>query len=130
MSEISDAKLLVIDDDPMNREILFRHLKNLGYSDITLTDGGKSGLEIVASNSIDLILLDMMMPVMNGLETLTHLKDNYQSRVIPVIIISALDEKEMMLACIQIGVWKKLKQKMDERHIKRCPNIGHEKSKH
>ncbi|MCL1493846.1 MAG: response regulator [Pseudanabaena sp. Salubria-1] len=75
MSEISDAKLLVIDDDPMNREILFRHLKNLGYSDITLTDGGKSGLEIVASNSIDLILLDMMMPVMNGLETLTHLKD-------------------------------------------------------
>jgi two-component system chemotaxis family response regulator WspR len=103
MSEISDAKLLVIDDDPMNREILFRHLKNLGYSDITLTDGGKSGLEIVASNSIDLILLDMMMPVMNGLETLTHLKDNYQSRVIPVIIISALDEKEMMLACIQKG---------------------------
>jgi two-component system, chemotaxis family, response regulator WspR len=40
---------------------------------------------------------------MNGLETLTHLKANYQSRVIPVIIISALDEKEMMLACIQKG---------------------------
>jgi two-component system, chemotaxis family, response regulator WspR len=103
MSEINETKLLVIDDDPMNREILYRHLKNLGYSDITLTDGGQKGLEIVASNSIDLILLDMMMPVMNGLETLTHLKANYQSRVIPVIIISALDEKEMMLACIQKG---------------------------
>ncbi len=103
MSEINEAKLLVIDDDPMNREILYRHLKNLGYSDINLTDGGKSGLEIVGSTSIDLILLDMMMPVMNGLETLTHLKNNHQSRMIPVIIISALDEKEMMLACIQKG---------------------------
>jgi two-component system chemotaxis family response regulator WspR len=105
MSEINvnEAKLLIVDDDPMNREILYRHLKNLGYINITLTDGGKRCLEIVASNPIDLILLDMMMPVMNGLETLTHLKENYQWRVIPVIIISALDEKEMMLACIQKG---------------------------
>lgn len=103
MPEISESSLLIVDDDQMNRELLCRHLKNLGYSNITLADSGKRGLEIVDSQAIDLILLDMMMPVMNGLEMLDHLKSHQAWRVIPVIIISALDEKEMMLSCIQKG---------------------------
>ncbi|BBC25267.1 diguanylate cyclase [Pseudanabaena sp. ABRG5-3] len=103
MPEISESSLLIVDDDQMNRELLYRHLKNLGYDNITLADSGKRGLEIVDSQAIDLILLDMMMPVMNGLEMLDHLKSHQEWRVIPVIIISALDEKEMMLSCIQKG---------------------------
>lgn len=103
MPEISNSHILIVDDDQMNRELLYRHLKNLGYNNITLADSGKRGLEITASQSIDLILLDMMMPVMNGSEMLDHLKSHQEWRVIPVIIISALDEKEMMLSCIQKG---------------------------
>jgi diguanylate cyclase (GGDEF)-like protein len=103
MPEPNESNILIVDDDQMNREILCRHLKNLGYANITLAESGQIGLDIVASQPIDLILLDMMMPVMNGLEMLNHLKENYQWRIIPVIIISALDEKEMMLACIQKG---------------------------
>ncbi|WP_347272334.1 diguanylate cyclase [Pseudanabaena sp. FACHB-1998] len=101
--EISEAQILIVDDDRMNREILFRHLINLGYTNISLADSGKTGLEIVDAQPIDLILLDMMMPVMNGLEMLVRLKSNQKSRVIPTIIISALDEKEMMLSSIQNG---------------------------
>ena len=103
MPEINQSNLLIVDDDPMNRDILFRHLKNLGYQNIILADSGEKGLEIVALQQIDLILLDMMMPVMNGLEMLMHLKACEDWRVIPVIIVSALDEKEMMLSCIQYG---------------------------
>ena len=103
MPEPNEANLLIVDDDPMNREILYRHLRNLGYKNITMADSGKTGLEIVASQQVDLILLDMMMPVMTGLEMLDRLKANSEWRVIPVLIISALDEKEMMLACIKKG---------------------------
>jgi diguanylate cyclase (GGDEF)-like protein len=103
MPKTNESNLLIVDDDPMNREILHRHLKNLGYHNITSADSGKSGLEVVASQPIDLIMLDMMMPVMNGLEMLDHLKSHSEWRVIPVIIISALDEKDKMLACIQKG---------------------------
>jgi two-component system, chemotaxis family, response regulator WspR len=103
MPEINESNLLIVDDDPMNRDILSRHLKNLGYSNINFADSGEKGLEIVALQQIDLILLDMMMPVMNGLEMLQRLKANEDWRVIPVIIVSALDEKEMMLSCIQNG---------------------------
>jgi diguanylate cyclase (GGDEF)-like protein len=103
MLATNEPSLLIVDDDQMNREILYRHLKNLGYRNIILADGGKRGLEIVASQSIDLIMLDMMMPVINGLEVLEILKSHLEWRVIPVIIISALDEKEMMLSCIQKG---------------------------
>lgn len=103
MTEISESQILIVDDDRMNREILFRHLINLGYTNISLADSGKKGLEIVDSQTVDLILLDMMMPVMNGLEMLVRLKASQKSRVIPTIIISALDEKEMMLTCIEKG---------------------------
>ncbi len=103
MPETNESNLLIVDDDKMNREIMYRHLKNLGYLNINLAESGKRALEIVATQPIDLILLDMMMPVMNGLEVLTHLKESQEWRLIPVIIISALDEKEMMLTCIEKG---------------------------
>ncbi len=103
MRETNDSSLLIVDDDPMNREILYRHLRNLGYTNIISADSGKSCLEAVASQPVDLILLDMMMPIMNGLETLENLKVHKEWRIIPVIIISALDEKAMMLSCIQKG---------------------------
>lgn len=103
MPEISKSNILIVDDEPMNRELLYRHLKNLGYTSIILADSGKKALEIVASQSIDLLLLDMMMPVMNGLEVLENLKNHQEWRVIPVIIVSALDEKDMILSCIQKG---------------------------
>lgn len=103
MRETNGSSLLIVDDDPMNREILYRHLRNLGYTNIISADSGKSCLEAVASQTVDLILLDMMMPIMNGLETLESLKLHKEWRIIPVIVISALDEKAMMLSCIQKG---------------------------
>ncbi|MFM7886979.1 MAG: diguanylate cyclase [Pseudanabaena sp.] len=103
MTGINESSLLIVDDDQMSRELLYLHLKHLGYTNIILADSGKRGLEIVASQSIDLILLDMMMPLMNGLEMLDYLKSHPEWQFIPVIIISALDEKEMMLTCIQKG---------------------------
>ncbi|OIP75832.1 MAG: diguanylate cyclase response regulator [Oscillatoriales cyanobacterium CG2_30_44_21] len=103
MPEIADSHLLIVDDEPMNREVLLRHLRNSGYLNTTAVDSGQSCLDIVKSQPIDLILLDMMMPMMNGLEVLQHLKAHPEWRVIPVIVISALTEKEMMLSCIQVG---------------------------
>jgi len=103
MPEITDSHLLIVDDEPMNREILRRHLRSSGYLNTTIVDSGQSCLDVVKCQPIDLILLDMMMPAMNGLEVLQQLKSHPEWRVIPVIVISALNEKEMMLSCIQGG---------------------------
>ncbi len=103
MTEPNQSNLLIVDDDKMNREILHRHLRNLGYTNIALAESARKGLEIISSQNIDLLLLDMMMPVMNGLEMLDYLKADQEWRTIPIIIISALDEKEMMLSCIKKG---------------------------
>ncbi|NUN63910.1 diguanylate cyclase [Pseudanabaena biceps] len=103
MTEINESKLLIVDDEPLNRELLRRHLSNSGYVNIEAVESGHQALEMLNSQSIDLVLLDMMMPSMNGLQVMEKLKSHAEWRVIPVIIISALNEKEMMLTCIQKG---------------------------
>ena len=103
MTEPNQSSLLIVDDDKINREILYRHLRILGYTNIALAESAKKGLEIINSQAIDLILLDMIMPVMNGLEMLDYLKADQKWRTIPIIIISGLNEKEMMFSCIEKG---------------------------
>ncbi len=96
------GRLLVVDDNESNRDMLSRRLKHEGY-DVCMAESGRQALELVKTQPVDLVLLDVMMPEMNGYEVLQHLKAHSTWRDIPVIMISALDEIESVVRCIERG---------------------------
>ncbi|MGK7876539.1 MAG: SpoIIE family protein phosphatase [Xenococcaceae cyanobacterium] len=94
--------ILVIDDNEANRELLSRRLEQEGYK-VAKAVNGRQALQMIATEDYDLILLDIMMPEMNGYEMLKYLKAHEKWRHIPVIMISALDELDSVVKCIEMG---------------------------
>src|SRR6266851_9228040 len=88
---LAGGSLLVVDDHRMNRILLARYLSKLGYQ-ATLLENGRQALELLQSESFDLILLDVEMPDMDGYQVLEQLKANPRLRDLPVIMLSAMDE--------------------------------------
>ena len=94
MMSDSEAALLVVDDIEDNRFALSRRLARQGYLNVTTAADGQQALELLNSRPFDLVLLDIMMPNVNGYEVLAAMKANERLRHIPVIMISAVDEIE------------------------------------
>ena len=94
--------MLVVDDNEANRDLLARRVKRQGHT-VTLAEDGARALELMQKEPFDLVLLDIMMPVMNGYQVLEHLKADPILRHIPVIVISALDDMESVVKCIELG---------------------------
>jgi len=97
------AAILVVDDNEDNRYTLTRRLRRQGFDDLTEAASGREALEQIAGRPFDLVLLDVMMPEMNGYEVLEHLKRDDGLRHIPVIMISALSELDSVVRCIELG---------------------------
>ena len=72
----NESEILVVDDIEDNRYTLERRLKRDGYENITLVDGGAAALELISERQFDLILLDLMMPEISGLDVLKNLKSD------------------------------------------------------
>lgn len=85
--------ILVVDDDAINRKLLTAVLKNKGYN-IIEANNGVEALSAIESNNIDLILLDVLMPVMNGIEFLQNIKAKPQYMNIPIIVLTTDDTKK------------------------------------
>ena len=98
-----DYALLVVDDNEDNRYTLTRRLKREGYTNIAVAENGRQALEMVKAQPFDLMLLDIMMPEVNGYEVLERMKADAQMRHLPVIMISAVDELESVIRCIELG---------------------------
>ncbi|XGV97509.1 MAG: response regulator [Leptolyngbya sp. BL-A-14] len=94
--------ILVVDDNPTNCDLLARQLKRHAYT-VTTANSGSQALRLLKAIPYDLILLDVIMPGMNGLELLQQLKRHDTWRHIPVIMISALDEIDGAVKCIELG---------------------------
>ncbi|MDP9054029.1 MAG: response regulator [Acidobacteriota bacterium] len=101
-SQGTGGRLLVVDDSADNRDILRRHLEKQGYGVTTAADGGQC-LELLRSGEFDLVLLDVLMPGMDGFEVLQRMKADAALRATPVVMISALDESNSVVRCIQMG---------------------------
>ena len=102
MSFESAGSVLVVDDNEMNRDMLVRRLKPLGYQVSTARDGAEA-MDILMQTAFDLVLLDIMMPVKDGFEVLQEIKAHSELRMIPVIMITALDDTSSAARCIQLG---------------------------
>lgn len=99
---VPGGHLLVIDDNEGNRDMLSRRLRHQGYR-VSVAVNGRQGLDFLAAHSVDLILLDVLMPEMDGYDALKELKSSKQWRDIPVIMVSALGEIESVVRCIEQG---------------------------
>lgn len=96
------ATLLIIDDNDMNRDLLARRLKQ-AYYEVIDVDNGKEALELAKEKNIDLILLDILMPNMDGYEVLENLKGDPETRLIPVIMLTAVHEMDSVVRCFELG---------------------------
>ena len=99
---MTNFKILIVDDEPFNVDYLEQELDDLGYKTVSACNG-QEALEKVQAESPDLILLDIMMPVMDGFEVLSHLKANPVTRDLPVIVISANTDLKSVVKGIQMG---------------------------
>ncbi len=96
------GRVLAVDDNAFNRHLLERWLTRQGHA-VTLAGDGADALQKLAEVDFDLILLDIVMPVMNGLEALAKIKHDERLRHIPIIMISALNELDGVARCIELG---------------------------
>ena len=102
MPNIAQAAILVVDDSTTNRDMLARRLERHGHL-VAKAGSGCEALEAMRAQAFDLVLLDLMMPEMDGFAVLQHLKNDEALRPIPVIMISALDELDSVARCIEMG---------------------------
>ncbi len=100
---MNDAVVLVVDDDRSIRMILISYLKKQGVTQTLEAENGALALELLRSNWVDLVLLDIMMPEMDGDQVLSVMKSDRQLRHIPVIMITALDDMKITARCIERG---------------------------
>ena len=104
--------ILVVDDNPANRDVLERRLTREGHAVVTAHDGAQA-LKLIGENDFDLVLLDLIMPEISGFDVLARLKSDGSTRHIPVIVISALDELDSIVRCIEAGAEDYLSKPFD-----------------
>ena len=107
-----DARILIVDDIEDNRYTLERSLKRDGYENISLAECGKEALDLVNKSKFDLILLDLMMPVMNGFEFLKVIRETEFSNI-PILVLTGADLSEEERKFLS-GETHKILQKSDD----------------
>ncbi len=99
---ISNSKILIVDDNKTNCDVLERRLKSKKF-DCTVAMSGKEALKLISQVDYDLILLDVLMPEINGLEVLMETRKKYDLDKLPVIMVSSFDDVESISKCLLLG---------------------------
>lgn len=94
--------LLVVDDEEINRDLLSRRLERKGYHVTTATDG-REALDKIEGQHFDMVLLDIMLPILDGIAVLNKIRENFAAGELPVIMVSAKDDSEGIVEALQLG---------------------------
>jgi len=108
---IMKPKILIVDDEPINVELLEGYLSK--DNDILKAFNGYEALKIVGTTPPDLILLDIMMPGINGLDVCKIIKNNEKTMSIPIVIVTALNEGEVRIKALEAGADEFLNKPID-----------------
>jgi adenylate cyclase len=119
---VTTGHVLVVDDDALNRSILTRSLQHEGHR-VTTANDGRQALDLL-SESFDVVLLDVLMPELDGYRVLEHLKDDPKHRHLPVIMITSLDDVESAVRCIELGADDYLTKPFDPVLLRARVNAG------
>jgi len=107
------SSILIVDDEKTTRELLARLLSQEGYVPFVAEDG-EHALEILRSESVDLVLLDLVMPGISGIGVLKQIKDDPKLRHVPVLMISGYDERQGAIQCFELGAEDYLSKPVDQ----------------
>ena len=110
------GRILVVDDDPQAIEILTRMLEREGYQCVS-AENGPSALQAARNQPVDVILLDVMMPEMDGLQVCERLREDELLRQIPVILLTAKDDMETRSRGMALGVSEYLTKPVNKREL-------------
>lgn len=96
------SNVLIVEDDEFNRDLLQRRIEKSGFNTLCASNG-KEALEVLENENFDLLLLDLMMPGIDGIEVLKRIRADKKYARIPVIMVSALDDSESIATCMRHG---------------------------
>lgn len=99
---VEKSNVLVVDDNEINRDVLHRWLRRMGH-DVETAGNGRQALELAKRRSFDLMLLDIILPEMNGYQVLRLIKSDPELQHLPVIMISSLEDVDSVVHCIELG---------------------------
>ena len=99
---LNNFKIVMIDDNVVNRRILNLHLEKNGF-EVYQFDDGKKGLDFILAHSPDLVLLDILLPDMDGFEVLKKIREKYAQKDLPVMMLSAKDTSKDMVRALEMG---------------------------
>src|ERR1700682_1329535 len=121
-------KILIVDDEPFNVDYLEQELDDRGYQTVSATNGQEALSQVRAENP-DLVLLDIMMPLMDGFQVLAHLKADANTRDVPVIVISAMSDMASVVKGVKQGAEDYLPKPFDETllHARISASLGKKK---
>jgi adenylate cyclase len=128
VDETFESTILVVDDDALNRRLLVRALKADGHRTVEAADG-EEALRVLVSERPDVMLLDVLMPVLDGFGVLIAMKDLASVSQTPVVMISALDDQAAVLRCIELGAEDFLPKPADAAILRARVNAGLNKKK-
>ncbi len=118
---IQNFQVLIVDDNEINRDMLARRLHRRDFN-LSMAGDGREALSMIQANLYDLILLDIMMPEIDGYAVLKYLKEDSRLRDIPVIMISAVEEMDSVMKCMEIGADDYLTKPFDPEMLKAAIN--------
>lgn len=95
-------KVLIVDDIPENIQILGEMIKDFDL-DVKIAEGGEEAIEIIDSYTPDIILLDLMMPHVNGWDVIDHVREKYNKNEMVIIVVSLLSNKDNIDECYELG---------------------------
>ncbi len=111
--------VLLVDDDRQTRLKLARDLEGGGFT-VSQADGGRAALEMLQSEPFDLVLLDILMPEVDGYVVLAEMKADETMRDIPVVVVSAVEGPENVEKCIRMGAKDYLTKPVDAARLNAC----------
>ena len=113
---LHSSKILIVDDDPFDVDLMEQELEDLGYMTVSASNG-REALEKVAVEAPDLILLDVMMPIMDGLTACRLLKEDDETRLIPIVFMTGLDSLDDRIKGIEAGADDFLTKPVHQREL-------------
>jgi adenylate cyclase len=119
----SPARVLVVDDDRVNRMLLTHSLEREGHR-VNAAENGRAALGLMGENPPDVVLLDIVMPELDGVSVLERMKDDSILRHVPVIMISAVDDIESVVRCLEMGAEDYLPKPFDPVLLRARINAG------
>ena len=116
-AEITSAKIAIIDDEPLNIEVVKTYLHNAGFEDLRWTSHSIDALDLIHSFKPDVVLLDLVMPEISGLEILSQLRSQQQFAQLPIVVLTACSDSETKLQTLKLGISDFLAKPVDDSEL-------------